>query len=113
MRSAASTATGVFLLLLITLSILVGLAAAETGFPRRLKNDAAEDAALDCFNCSRGDLLTFDITTRQIVQRTPGGAGVPNILHLISQSGEGALVLPGEPMAAAISAYLSSAMNLS
>ncbi len=92
MKSAIMTVLCVFPVLLGALSPCGGLARAEMDPPRRLENDDAEDAALECFDCSRGELLTFDLATRRIVRRIPPPPGVPDIQNLLSGSGEGALV---------------------
>ena len=80
--------------LFLVFSMFVGLATAQDLPPRRAQSDAAQDEALECFECSRGDLLTFDMLTGRVIRRTPA-EGVPDVLRLMSEGGQGALVPPG------------------
>ncbi|MBU1071747.1 trypsin-like serine protease, partial [bacterium] len=80
----------------ILIFIFTALATGAVGqpMPQRQQNDDAEDAALDCFECSRGELLTFDLRTGEVFRRTPP-EGVPDVLHLLTEGGQGARVPPG------------------
>jgi len=73
------------------ISMLAGIAVAQDPAPQRLQNDDAEDAEQECFECSRGDLLTFDSVTGEVTrQKAP--AGVSDIMQLITEGRQGALV---------------------
>lgn len=80
----------VFCLFLI-ISVYAVIAVAQDPAPQRLQNDDAEDAELDCFECSRGDLLTFDSATGEVTrQKAP--AAVSDLMQLITEGRQGALV---------------------
>lgn len=95
--------------LLIAVTLLASFAAAQSP-PLRLQNDDEEDAALDCFECSRGELLTFDMRTGEVIRRTPPEA-VPDVLRLLSESGQGALVPPDDLPAPKDFGFLSEVHN--
>jgi len=86
--------TSVFCLFSIFI-LLPALAVAQQMPPQRQQSDSEEDADLDCFDCSRGDLLTIDLVTGEVTRRTPP-EGVPDVLRLMSAGGQGALVPPGD-----------------
>ncbi len=79
------------LCLLLIISTLTGLAVAQQMPPPRQQNDDAEDAELECFECSRGDLLTYDSITGEVTrQKAP--AGVSDLMQLMTKGRQGVRV---------------------